>query len=188
MGRRKAKAAPEAEAGSVTSVRASVRVSIPPWQLGDVDTAIRTAMHALLFRYSPGLDAVVLAVSDVEQTPDIKPTIAPFVPVVNVTAHATFLLFRPRENHILHGVVTKVGSDYVAVKTLGVFTASIAAADVDASRFANAPLEPGLAVNFVVKEVSHEGGYFTLTGALDRPSAGPVPTAPPLKADVKAGM
>ena len=102
-----------------------IKVNIPPWQLANIPVAVHTHLHTLLFRYSDGLDAVIINITDVAIEQHKPPHVATFAPTVHVYAQAKLLLFQPNRGQILHGVVTKVGHDYCAIKTLGVFNATV---------------------------------------------------------------
>mmetsp|Transcript_5505 Transcript_5505/g.12343 ORF Transcript_5505/g.12343 Transcript_5505/m.12343 type:complete len:171 (-) Transcript_5505:67-579(-) len=152
-----------------------IKVNIPPWQLANIPVAVHTHLHTLLFRYSDGLDAVIINITDVAIEQHKPPHVATFAPTVHVYAQAKLLLFQPNRGQILHGVVTKVGHDYCAIKTLGVFNATVSRKDVDTSKFSEQnQLVPGTEVRFAVKDVNHEGGFFSLTGALNKENTGPV--------------
>lgn len=118
----------------------------------------RASLHAphCIRSYVDPLGGVLLSYANVKLQQPLG-RIAYDSPEIHVRVELDVTYFAPRVGEVLEGVVSRVGTDHVALLVLGVFNGSIPPPP-------HRQLENDETVNFTVRRVHHSNGLLTMHG------------------------
>ena len=133
---------------------ATVRLTLSPAYLGDVDGGIREQLNASLFQHVAALGGVVVAYGELKQLDGLG-CIRGDQPHMHLPVSLRILMFAPRVGDALTGVVRRQGTDHTALLVHGMFSAAVSSARGRSE---------GEAVRFIVRSLQVTDGLMSIVG------------------------
>ena len=133
---------------------ATVRITLSPAYLGDVDGGIREQLNASLFQHVAALGGVVVAYGELTQLDGLG-CIRGDQPNMHLPVSLRILMFAPCVGDALTGVVRRQGTDHTALLVHGMFSAAVSSARERSE---------GEAIRFVVRSLQVTDGLMSIVG------------------------
>ena len=143
-----------AERMSLFVASATVRITLSPAYLGDVEGGIREQLNASLFQHVAALGGVVVAYGELTQLDGLG-CIRGDQPHMHLPVSLRILMFAPRVGDALTGVVRRQGTDHTALLVHGMFSAAVSSARERSE---------GEAIRFVVRSLQVTDGLMSIVG------------------------
>ena len=156
-----------------------LRLYIAPAWLADPMEGIREQLDRMVLRYVDQLDGVLLSYEDLRLKMSAlgQPLgrIRDDLPEIHLRVIFTATYFAPKAGDRMDCVVSRIGTDHIALLVMGVFNGTVALPpDWDPAK---PKVEPDETREFIVRSVRHVNGILSMQGDLEGVSPPPQPAA-----------